>query len=222
MHPPRYICIHGHFYQPPRENPWLDVVEVQDSAAPGSRLERADHPRVLRPQHPRPAARRAGPDHQPAEQLRLDKLQLRADAALLAGSVRARRCCERIVEADRLSRERRGGHGNALAQVYNHVIMPLASAHDQSDAGALGHRRLPPSASAGIPRGCGWPRPPPTSPRSRRWPRRASASPSWPRTRPNAGGRPATRSGSRSREGSTPPAPTRPTPLGAIARAVLL
>ena len=34
MHPPRYICIHGHFYQPPRENPWLDVVEVQDSAAP--------------------------------------------------------------------------------------------------------------------------------------------------------------------------------------------
>src|SRR5207249_7945751 len=31
---PRYVCIHGHFYQPPRENPWLDVVEVQDSAAP--------------------------------------------------------------------------------------------------------------------------------------------------------------------------------------------
>ena len=31
---PRYICIHGHFYQPPRENPWIDVIEVQDSAAP--------------------------------------------------------------------------------------------------------------------------------------------------------------------------------------------
>ena len=30
----RYICIHGHFYQPPRENPWLDEVEVQDSAYP--------------------------------------------------------------------------------------------------------------------------------------------------------------------------------------------
>src|SRR5207253_6852089 len=32
--PPRYVCIHGHFYQPPRENPWLAAVEVQDSAAP--------------------------------------------------------------------------------------------------------------------------------------------------------------------------------------------
>ena len=30
----RYICIHGHFYQPPRENPWLETVETQDSAAP--------------------------------------------------------------------------------------------------------------------------------------------------------------------------------------------
>ena len=31
---PKYICIHGHFYQPPRENPWLETVEVQESAAP--------------------------------------------------------------------------------------------------------------------------------------------------------------------------------------------
>ena len=32
--PERYVCVHGHFYQPPRENPWLETVEVQDSAAP--------------------------------------------------------------------------------------------------------------------------------------------------------------------------------------------
>src|SRR3982074_782743 len=30
----RFVCVHGHFYQPPRENPWLETVEVQDSAAP--------------------------------------------------------------------------------------------------------------------------------------------------------------------------------------------
>jgi alpha-amylase/alpha-mannosidase (GH57 family) len=32
--PEHYVCVHGHFYQPPRENPWLETVEVQDSAAP--------------------------------------------------------------------------------------------------------------------------------------------------------------------------------------------
>ena len=32
--PLRYVCVHGHFYQPPRENPWLETVEVQDSASP--------------------------------------------------------------------------------------------------------------------------------------------------------------------------------------------
>src|SRR5690349_10672012 len=30
----RYLCIHCHFYQPPRENPWLEAVEIQDSAYP--------------------------------------------------------------------------------------------------------------------------------------------------------------------------------------------
>ena len=30
----RFVCIHGHFYQPPRENAWLEVIEQQDSAYP--------------------------------------------------------------------------------------------------------------------------------------------------------------------------------------------
>jgi hypothetical protein len=30
----RFIRIHGHFYQPPRENPWLEAIEIQDSAYP--------------------------------------------------------------------------------------------------------------------------------------------------------------------------------------------
>ena len=32
--PKRFVCIHGHFYQPPRENPWLETIEIQDSAQP--------------------------------------------------------------------------------------------------------------------------------------------------------------------------------------------
>ncbi len=34
MSAPHYLCIHGHFYQPPRENPWLEAIEMQDSAHP--------------------------------------------------------------------------------------------------------------------------------------------------------------------------------------------
>jgi hypothetical protein len=30
----KFLCIHGHFYQPPRENPWIEEIELQQSAAP--------------------------------------------------------------------------------------------------------------------------------------------------------------------------------------------
>ena len=30
----RSVCVHGHFYQPSRVNPWTDLVEPQPSAAP--------------------------------------------------------------------------------------------------------------------------------------------------------------------------------------------
>ncbi|MBV8382423.1 MAG: DUF3536 domain-containing protein [Planctomycetaceae bacterium] len=130
MHPPRYICIHGHFYQPPRENPWLDLVEVQDSAAP-------DHDwneRITRECYA-PNTRSRLLDAQ-GRIINLSNnyawMSFNFGPTLLSWLERsAPEVLERIVEADRISRERRGGHGNALAQVYNHVIMPLASAHDR-------------------------------------------------------------------------------------------
>jgi alpha-amylase/alpha-mannosidase (GH57 family) len=127
---PHYVCIHGHFYQPPRENPWLEVVEVQDSAAPhhdwNERITRECYGPNMR-------ARLVDSQGRIIQLLNNyawmsfnfgpTLLSWMADAAgeVLRG----------IVEADRLSLQRRGGHGNAIAQVYNHVIMPLASAHDQ-------------------------------------------------------------------------------------------
>jgi alpha-amylase/alpha-mannosidase (GH57 family) len=130
MHHPRYLCIHGHFYQPPRENPWLGVVEVQDSAAPFHDWnERITHECYA------PNTRARLLDGQSRIINLLNNyawisfnfgptlLQWMADAApeALLG----------IVEADRLSQERRRGHGNALAQVYNHMILPLASPRDK-------------------------------------------------------------------------------------------
>ncbi|MGZ3384511.1 MAG: DUF3536 domain-containing protein [Isosphaeraceae bacterium] len=130
MRQPRYICIHGHFYQPPRENPWLGVVEVQDSAAPFHDWnERITHECYA------PNTRARLLDGQGRIINLLNNyawisfnfgptlLQWMADAApeALPG----------IVEADRLSQERRRGHGNALAQIYNHMILPLASPRDK-------------------------------------------------------------------------------------------
>src|SRR5271157_4568582 len=130
MRHPRYICIHGHFYQPPRENPWLGVVEVQDSAAPFHDWnERITHECYA------PNTRARLLDGQGRIINLLNNyawisfnfgptlLQWMADTSpeVLRG----------IVEADRLSQERRGGHGNALAQTYNHMILPLASPRDQ-------------------------------------------------------------------------------------------
>ena len=80
----RFVCIHGHFYQPPRENPWLETVETQDSAAPyhdwNERICAECYATERRGAHPE----RKKPDHAHREQLRAHELQLWADAAELA------------------------------------------------------------------------------------------------------------------------------------------
>ncbi len=130
MRPPRYICIHGHFYQPPRENPWLDVVEVQDSAAPyhdwNERITRECYA---------PNARSRLVDSQGRIIHLLNNyawISFNFGPTLLSWMAsHAPEVLGGIVEADRLSRQRRNGHGNALAQVYNHMILPLAGKRDQ-------------------------------------------------------------------------------------------
>ncbi|MEA2632253.1 MAG: hypothetical protein QOE66_2472, partial [Chloroflexota bacterium] len=127
---PRYVCIHGHFYQPPRENPWLDVVEVQDSAAPyhdwNERITSECYGPNMRS--------RLVDSHGQIINLLNNYawMSFNFGPTLLSWMAEAApEVLRGIVEADRLSRGRRGGHGNALAQVYNHMIMPLASDHDR-------------------------------------------------------------------------------------------
>jgi alpha-amylase/alpha-mannosidase (GH57 family) len=125
-----FLCIHSHFYQPPRENPWLEAIELQDSAYPY---------------------------HDWNERVTAECYAPNGDARILDGEKRIARIVNnyahisfnfgptllswmqryapetyhKIIEADRESQKRFGGHGSAFAQAYNHIILPLANCRDK-------------------------------------------------------------------------------------------
>jgi alpha-amylase/alpha-mannosidase (GH57 family) len=126
----RAIVIHGHFYQPPRENPWLESVEVQDSAAPYHDWNE----RVTAECYaPNTAARRVDEQNRVLDIVNnFEKISFNVGPTLLTWLASYRPdVYGKILEADRASVAARDGHGNALAQVYNHMIMPLASRRDK-------------------------------------------------------------------------------------------
>jgi alpha-amylase/alpha-mannosidase (GH57 family) len=125
----RLLCLHGHFYQPPRENPWIEEIEIQDSAEP------------FHDWNERIAAECYGPNGAARIKTPADRivdivnnylhLSFNFGATLLAWLERHRPdVYSRIREADATSLDRRG-HGNALAQGYNHAILPLCSPRDR-------------------------------------------------------------------------------------------
>ncbi|HTO98125.1 MAG TPA: glycoside hydrolase, partial [Myxococcales bacterium] len=125
----RLLCLHGHFYQPPRENPWIEAIEVQDSAEPfhdwNERIDAECY-------GPNGAAR-----HKGAEDRILDiannylHLSFNFGPTLLAWLERFRPASyARVIEADQRSVEVRG-EGNGIAQGYSHAILPLANARDR-------------------------------------------------------------------------------------------
>jgi alpha-amylase/alpha-mannosidase (GH57 family) len=126
----RHLCIHGHFYQPPRENPWLEEVELQESAQPyhdwNERITaecyaRNGASRILNPQ-----------GHIVEIVNNYSKISFNIGPTLLSWMEKKDPEAYRsILEADRLSRQRFSGHGSALAQVYSHMIMPLANSRDK-------------------------------------------------------------------------------------------
>jgi alpha-amylase/alpha-mannosidase (GH57 family) len=126
----RFIAIHGHFYQPPRENPWLEAVEVQDGAAPYHDWNE----RVTAECYaPNTAARRVGQDNRILDIVNnFEKISFNVGPTLIAWLERhVPDVHARILESDRLSAQAHGGHGNAIAQVYNHMILPLAIRRDK-------------------------------------------------------------------------------------------
>ncbi|MGE4538494.1 MAG: DUF3536 domain-containing protein [Desulfovibrio sp.] len=125
----RALCIHGHFYQPPREDPWLGLILPEGSAAPS----RHWNERICRESYaPMARARRLDGSGRIMELLNCyEWMSFNAGPTLLAWMARsAPDTYARMLEADRES-VKRLGHGNALAQIYHHVIMPLASDLDK-------------------------------------------------------------------------------------------
>jgi len=125
----RAIVIHGHFYQPPRENPWLESVEVQDSAAPFHDWNE----RVTAECYaPNTAARRVDDENRVLDiGNNFEKISFNIGPTLFAWLERHRPdVYAKIIQADRASVEARG-HGNACGQVFNHMIMPLATRRDK-------------------------------------------------------------------------------------------
>lgn len=131
MSPPeRAICIHGHFYQPPRENPWLETVEAQESAAPWHDW----NARITAECYAPNASARIVDQHNQIIRIvnNYARMSFNFGPTLLSWlEQNAPRIHEAIVRADARSQRRYSGHGSAMAQVYNHLIMPLASTRDR-------------------------------------------------------------------------------------------
>ncbi len=129
MSPPS-ICIHGHFYQPPRENPWLEAIELQDSAAPFHDW----NARIAAECYGPNAAARVLDAQERVVRIVNNYARMSFNfGPTLLDWLEAQRpdIYHAILRADREGAARFSGHGPAMAQVYNHVIMPLASPRDR-------------------------------------------------------------------------------------------
>ena len=127
----RYACVHGHFYQPPRENPWTGAVERQPSAG-------CDHDwnaRIARECYvPNGQARVVDGEGRITDIVdNYALISFNYGPTLLSWLEKAEpEAYARLLESDRASAARFGGHGNAFAQAFHHAILPLCSPRDRA------------------------------------------------------------------------------------------
>ncbi len=126
----RFLCIHGHFYQPPRENPWLEAIELQDSAYPYHDWNERITAECYAPN----AASRILDGSGRIERIvnNYARISFNFGPTLLAWmEAKKAEVYRAILDADKLSQVRFSGHGSALAQPYNHTILPLSNRRDK-------------------------------------------------------------------------------------------
>jgi alpha-amylase/alpha-mannosidase (GH57 family) len=126
----RFVCIHGHFYQPPRENPWLETVETQDTAAPYHDWNE----RICAECYATNGAARIVNNKNQITRIvnNYARMSFNYGPTLLSWLVEnAPRTYRMILDGERRSRKSYKGHSSAMAQVYNHIILPLANRRDR-------------------------------------------------------------------------------------------
>ena len=126
----KYVCIHGHFYQPPRENPSLEAIELQDSAYPYHDWNQRITAECYAPNA---VSRVLDADNRILKLVNnYSQISFNFGPTLLSWlKTEAPKVYDAILEADRISQERFSGHGSAMAQGYNHMILPLANRRDK-------------------------------------------------------------------------------------------
>jgi alpha-amylase/alpha-mannosidase (GH57 family) len=126
----RSVCIHGHFYQPPRENPWFEAIEFQDPAYPYHDWNE----KITAECYAANAKSRILDQQNWIVRIvnNYAKISFNFGPTLLAWlEEKAPDVYGAILEADRESTKTFPGHGSALAQAYNHMILPLANRRDK-------------------------------------------------------------------------------------------
>ena len=127
----KYICIHGHFYQPPRENAWLEVIEIQDSAHPYHDWNERISAECYAPNTASRILDKVGGVIKNITN-NYSRISFNFGPTLLSWMEHFdKETYQAVLEADKDSIERFGGHGSAMAQVFNHMILPLANRRDK-------------------------------------------------------------------------------------------
>jgi alpha-amylase/alpha-mannosidase (GH57 family) len=126
----KFICLHAHFYQPPRENPWTQEIEIQESAAPYKNWNK----RITEECYAPNAKARILDDDLRIKKIvnNYSRMSFNFGPTLLSWlESKSPETYQAILKADQESQKLFGGHGSALAQPYNHIIMPLANSRDK-------------------------------------------------------------------------------------------
>lgn len=124
------LIIHGHFYQPPRENPWTGAIDPEPTAHPFPNWNERIFQECYRPN--------AFAEIQDEKGTVLKVVNNYAGISFNVGPTLFSwlekfhpETYTRIIEADRESAGHRNGHGNAIAQTYVHAILPLCNERDR-------------------------------------------------------------------------------------------